>query len=169
MRSGVRSRAILARRAIPLIAAHMARGADEPLFVQRGLGNFCRMQTAVSPANKSSNETIGLFPERGVATDTVLLFFSRVGRHLDQLPHDAGSHRLTVETLFPFVELGSVARAAGTWVESGFERTEMGGWRPLCAKRPSPVLFQEAFDLIRLLSRLVITSGLRRLIATGQS
>ena len=120
-------------------------------------------------ARKRSSEAVGLLFQWRVAAQAILMVVRRVRGGIDQLPQDPGPHCPTVEALFPIVELRGVARAAGTRVESGFEGTEMGGWRALCAKRPSPVLVQEAFDLIRLPSRLVITSGLRRLIATGQS
>ena len=133
------------------MAAHVTSGADEPLFVQRVFSVTCAAARS-GVGSEGCHEAIGLFLERGVATDAILMFLRRVRGHIGQLSQDARPHGVTVQASLPVVELGGMARTAGARVERGLDRAEVGGRGSLRAKWPGPVFPQKDLDLIDLLN-----------------
>lgn len=120
-----------------------------------------------STAGKRSHEAVGLLFQWRVAAQAILMVVRRVRGGIDQLPQDPGPHRPTVETLFPIVELRSVASATGARIERGLERAELGGGCALRAQWPGPVVLQKALDLIHFLSFAATFGSLGPLAATG--
>ena len=148
--------AVAARWAEALVAAHMAGGADQPLFVQ---SRFCL-------AGNRRRQAVGLFGQRRVAADAGQVFVARFGRHVDQLPEHARPHCPGVHCAAPVLVLLHMAVAASGRIERRFLRREVCRRGALRRQRALPVPVQKRRDIV--CARHGGTSRSRRLRAGGE-